>query len=128
MKANLLFTVLVFAILLGATITAPGADPVCRRTAHLEAWLATHADAWQKQLATFPGYERPGPLAVCRAMGGGPRSDGERIYLPPLPRDGELLSLAHEYVHLAFRHHPATQNEVFVEQRARALLSGEEEQ
>jgi uncharacterized protein YfaQ (DUF2300 family) len=128
MKTNYHPAVLLFAVILAAATTARGADPVCHRQENLEAWLAVNANAWQKQLAAYPGYQHPGPMAVCLAAGGGPRSDGERIYLPPLSPDVELLSLAHEYVHLAFRHHPATRNEAFVEQRARALLLGEEAQ
>ena len=80
----------------------------------------------QQYIAGAPGYERPGPLSVYQVTGGGPRSDGGRIYLPPIRGDEELLCLAHEYVHLAFRHHPATRNEDFVERTARALLLGEE--
>jgi uncharacterized protein YfaQ (DUF2300 family) len=115
-----------FAIILAVATVASGAEPPCHRHAVLEAWLAARAEAWDSRLAGIPGYERPGPLSVCQVTGGGPRSDGGRIYLPPIRGNEELLCLAHEYVHLAFRHHPATRNEDFVERTARALMSGEE--
>jgi uncharacterized protein YfaQ (DUF2300 family) len=112
------------AILFGATAAA-GAGPPCNPDAVLKAWLAARAGDWERRLAEIPGYERPDLLSVCRVSGGGPRSEGAHIYLPPLPADEAMLSLAHEYVHLAFRHHPTSRNEGFVERTARALLLGE---
>ena len=116
------------AILLGATAAASGAGPPCHRNAALEALLAEKTPEWASRLAQISGYEHPGPLSVCQVAGGRPRSDGERIYLPPLRGDEELLSLAHEYVHLAFHHHPSSRNEGFVERMARALVLGEEQE
>jgi len=107
-------------------MAALGTEHPCNRNAVLETWLAAKAEEWDGRLAKIPGYEPPGPITVCQVTGGGPRSEGGRIYLPPLPGEDKLLSLAHEYVHLAFRHHPASRNEGFVERTSRALVSGEE--
>lgn len=126
MKAGYFLLILASVMFVKMATAASGAGPPCNRNAVLEAWLATKTGEWDSRLARIPGYERPGPLSVCRVTGGGPRSDGERIYLPPLPGDEEQLSLTHEYVHLAFAHHPASRNEGFVERTARVLVLGEE--
>lgn len=126
MKAEYCLPGLALAIVVAAATAALGAEPPCNRHAVLEAWLAAKAGEWESRLAQIPGYERPGSLSVCRVAGGGPRSMGEHIYLPPLPADQELLSLTHEFVHLAFARHPASRNEGFVERTARALVLGEE--
>jgi uncharacterized protein YfaQ (DUF2300 family) len=126
MKSEYCLPGLALAIVLVAATSALGADPPCDRHTVLEGWLAARAGEWDSRLAQITGYERPGPLSVCRVAGGGPRSEGEHIYLPPLPTEEEMLSLTHEYVHLAFVHHPVSRNEGFVERTARALLMGEE--
>lgn len=99
----------------------------CLRDLRAEAWLSSQKAAWERRLAQRPGYEPPGVLVVCREKGGGPRVASGRIHLPPL-RDGEeQLSLAHEYLHWAFRHHPVARDERFIEGLARVLVLGEEE-
>jgi uncharacterized protein YfaQ (DUF2300 family) len=116
-----------FSVLLTTAATAAfGAALPCKPNAALGAWLTVKAGEWESRLAQIPGYEKTGPIHVCPVPGGGPRSDGEYIYLPPLTGDEERLSLAHEYVHLALRHHPLSRDEGFVEQTARVLLLGEE--
>lgn len=128
MKARCGLLILSTAILLGAATTASGTELPCHRNAVLEALLAKKSQEWASRLAPIPGYERPGPLSVCQVTGGRPRSDGERIYFPPIRGGEELLSLAHEYVHVAFRHHPLSRDEGFVERTARALVLGEEQE
>jgi uncharacterized protein YfaQ (DUF2300 family) len=125
MKSTYRMLWLGLVIFLGSTVVALGVEPPCNPEAVLEAWLAARAGEWEQKLTAIPGYERPAVLTVCRVAGGGPRSEGEYIYLPPLPREEAMLSLTHEYIHLVFRHHPASRNEGFVERTARALLLGE---
>ncbi|MFH0783989.1 MAG: DUF2300 domain-containing protein [Pseudomonadota bacterium] len=126
MKARYGLLVFCSVMLLTAATVAFGAGLPCNRNAVLEAWLKAKRGEWENRLVLIPGYESPGLLAVCRVAGGGPRSDGDNIYLPHLAGDEELLSLAHEYVHLALRHHPLSRDEGFVERMARVLIFGEE--
>lgn len=128
MKARYCLLGFCAATILATATASSGEEPPCHRHAVLEVWLAERAGEWDSLLAGIPGYERPDPLSVCQVTGGRPRSDGQHIYLPPIRGDEELLSLAHEYVHLAFRHHPATRNEGFVERTARTLMLGEKPQ
>ena len=126
MKRFCLRGAIIGGVLYFMATTAVAAETTCARSDALETWLAARQAPWDQRLAPISGYEHPGRLLVCRVAGGGPRSAGQRIYLPPARGDEDLLNVAHEYVHLAFRHHPASRDEGFVEQTARALLTGEE--
>jgi uncharacterized protein YfaQ (DUF2300 family) len=95
----------------------------CERLAAAESWLAERAPAWQRELRRHPGYEAPGSLAVCALAHGQPYSDQRRgrIYLRDWMSGEGRLTLAHEYIHLAFRFHPSGEDEAFVESTARRL-------
>ncbi|MBF0157020.1 MAG: DUF2300 domain-containing protein, partial [Magnetococcales bacterium] len=87
---------------------------------------------WVRRLAGYPGYESPGSLVVCRESGGRAHvaggDAGGRIHLPPMATDEARLSLAHEYLHWAFRRHPVARDERWIEGMARLLVLGEEGQ
>ncbi|MBF0463107.1 MAG: DUF2300 domain-containing protein [Magnetococcales bacterium] len=106
--------------------TALAAGEPCDRNPALETWLTARTMEWARLLTQLPGYEPPSPLQVCQAAGKAPHTDGLHIYLPPLAEEEERLSLAHEYVHLALRHHPVAHDERYVEQVARSLILGEQ--
>lgn len=126
MKVTSLFLAFFSTIIVNVAAIAFGSANPCNRDAGLEGWLTSHSSEWQKRLARLPGFENPGFLQICRVTGGGSRTDGRYIYLPPQTGDEEQLSVAHEYVHLALRHHPLSRDEAFVERMARALVMGEE--
>ena len=98
----------------------------CQRLAEAEIWLDRAARTWRRQLAARPGYEAPAAITVCALPTGNPYSDQakSRIYVRDWMSAQGRLTLAHEYVHLAFRFHPDGGNEQFVEQTARSLTSG----
>jgi uncharacterized protein YfaQ (DUF2300 family) len=95
----------------------------CERLPAAEAWLGEKAPLWQRLLRRQAGFESPEPIAVCVLPHGQPYSDQRRgrIYVRGWMTDQGRLTLAHEYVHLAFRFHPSGADEAFVERTARAL-------
>ncbi|MBI2572152.1 MAG: DUF2300 domain-containing protein [Candidatus Schekmanbacteria bacterium] len=101
----------------------------CRRDPAWEAWLQRRLPAWEERLSPLPGFVRPEGVVVCRSAGGMPFAELEanRIHLPPMPQDEQEISVAHEYLHLAFAHHPAGKRERFVERLARTLVVQEED-
>ena len=110
----------------GATLTSflspLGGD--CQPLADAQAWLDDHAARWAQALAGEAGYEPPARVAVCALREGRPYADArrERLYVAGLRSEEDRIALTHEYLHLAFAHHPRGQDEAFIEARARTLL------
>lgn len=96
----------------------------CQRLPAAETWLASRAPAWRRRLAATPGFEMPAaPLTVCQIEFGHPRADTARgrLFVRGLRDAEDRISLAHEFLHVAFRFHPDGQNEAFVEALARQI-------
>jgi uncharacterized protein YfaQ (DUF2300 family) len=87
-------------------------------------WLASQAQRWRPRLMAEAGYETQPPPAVCRLDQGNPYADPARgrIYARGLSGREGRLTLAHEYLHLAFARHPAGRDEAWIETLARRLL------
>jgi uncharacterized protein YfaQ (DUF2300 family) len=87
-------------------------------------WLRRETPKWDRRLAGEPGYEEPEIPAVCEVVSGRPYADAgrNRVYIRRLRSDDDRIALAHEYLHLAFAHHPRGQDETFIEQTARKLI------
>ena len=96
----------------------------CQTVAGAREWLDRNARLWARRLDTEPGYETPDLPAVCAVRDGRPYADARRnrLYIHRLQTEDDHIALAHEYVHLAFQHHPRGQDEAFVERTARALI------
>src|SRR5512139_3235590 len=96
----------------------------CQRLPEAERWVASQARRWRPRLIAEAGYETPLPPAVCRLDQGNPYADPARgrIYARGLTGREGRLTLAHEYLHLAFARHPAGQDEAWIETLARRLL------
>lgn len=110
-----------------ATFSSLGGLEDCRRHPGAEKWLAGAQPRWSKRLAREPGYELlREAIAVCALDYGNPYSDQRRLRI--YVRDGgslqDRLTLAHEYLHLAFRFHPNGLDERYVEHWARKLIDG----
>jgi uncharacterized protein YfaQ (DUF2300 family) len=97
----------------------------CQRQPQLEVWLQAQVDRWHRSLVTQAGYERPEIVIVCRINRGNPYVDYDRnrIFLRSTAADEDRISLAHEYLHLAFKHHPVARDERFIESTARKLAA-----
>lgn len=92
-----------------------------------ERWLAGSSAKWARVLRSEPGFEPlDGALRVCALADGRPYADQERlrIYARGWRSLDERITLAHEYLHLAFRNHPRGADEDFVERTARRLVEG----
>ncbi|POR45372.1 uncharacterized protein YfaQ (DUF2300 family) [Paraburkholderia eburnea] len=96
----------------------------CEPVAGARDWLGRQAPVWARRLASEPGYEEPELPAVCEVTSGRPYADAgrNRVYIRRLRSDDDRIALTHEYLHLAFAHHPRGQDETFIEQTARKLI------
>lgn len=95
----------------------------CERLGAAERWLKTRLPAWERALADLDGFEPVPAPAVCRLRQGNPHADPERgrIHVHGLDGREARLTLAHEYLHLAFAQHPRGLDETFIETTARRL-------
>jgi uncharacterized protein YfaQ (DUF2300 family) len=110
-----------------AALAAESGEVECRRLPDVEAWLAREVPRWRQRLAAEPGFEAPAQsLTACALDAGNPYSDrqGLRVHVRGLQTAEDRITLAHEWVHLAFRYHPRGTDEADVERLAR-LLAGE---
>ena len=66
-------------------------------------------------------------MSVCLLPQGRPYADkqAQRIYVRPNPSLDGRIALTHEYLHLAFAHHPNGEDETYIEDLARRLVRGE---
>ncbi|WP_260854128.1 DUF2300 domain-containing protein [Paraburkholderia sp. BCC1886] len=100
----------------------------CIAVAGGEAWLRRNAASWARRMDGAAGYETPDLPAVCEVREGRPYADAQRnrVYVYRLQSEEDRIALAHEYVHLAFQHHPRGLDEGFVERTARTLVRTDE--
>ncbi len=108
----------------GAVLGGIQAATDCVPLAEAAAWLQQRQARWRERLQREAGYEAPGAaLQVCQLQQGVPHADQRRlrIHLREWASREGRVTLIHEYLHLAFRHHPRGQDEAFVEGLAQAL-------
>jgi uncharacterized protein YfaQ (DUF2300 family) len=88
--------------------------------------LRRQARRWRNTLQTEPGFVELQPK-VCQLAFGNPYSDmsRQRIYVRGLNGLNQRITLAHEYLHLAFSGYPSGQDEHYIEQWARRLIEGD---
>ncbi|TDY20011.1 uncharacterized protein YfaQ (DUF2300 family) [Paraburkholderia sp. BL6665CI2N2] len=96
----------------------------CVEVAGAQAWLQRNAPIWARRMDGAAGYETPDLPAVCAVREGRPYADAQRnrVYVYRLQTEEDRIALAHEYIHLAFQHHPRGLDETFVERTARTLI------
>lgn len=109
-----------------ATLATLSKATECVAMPEAERWLKKQAAVWSKQLQSEPGFAAP-KITVCLLQQGKPYSDTahQRIYVRGLYGLNERITLAHEYLHLAFAAYPSGRDENYVEQWARRLIEGE---
>ncbi|AXL50403.1 hypothetical protein DSC91_002593 [Paraburkholderia caffeinilytica] len=96
----------------------------CLQVAGAQQWLQRNAPLWARRMDGAAGYETPDLPAVCAVREGRPYADAQRnrVYVYRLQTEEDRIALAHEYIHLAFQHHPRGLDEEFVERTARTLI------
>lgn len=106
-----------------ASFALPSGEDSCRRLRAAEDWLRRQLPKAREQLLAEPGYEPVPALQVCQLSHGNPYSDQrqQRLWIRRLSTADDRVALWHEYLHLAFRDHPAGGNEAYVEALARRL-------
>lgn len=106
-----------------ASFSLPSGDGSCRRLPAAEAWLRQRLPKVREILYAQPGYEPVEALQICQLNHGNPYSDQrqQRLWIRRLGSRDDRVTLWHEYLHIAFRDHPAGRNETHVEALARRL-------
>ncbi|MCX7207703.1 MAG: DUF2300 domain-containing protein [Proteobacteria bacterium] len=96
----------------------------CLPLPEIQQRLGQLARGWHSILAMETGYAPPPSYNVCQLKNGLPFADHQlkRIYIRGLASENDEITLAHEYLHLAFSHHPRGHDEVFIEAMARQLV------
>ncbi len=109
-----------------ASLASINGELECRPLRDADRWLRTQARRWRNTLQTEPGFVELQPQ-VCQLAFGNPYSDmsRQRIYVRGLNGLNQRITLAHEYLHLAFSGYPSGQDEHYIEQWARRLIEGE---
>jgi uncharacterized protein YfaQ (DUF2300 family) len=89
-----------------------------------ERWLKGKIPKWHRFLLRFPGYEKPSHFTVCRISSGSPFANkkSNEIYVRGFENFENQYSVAHEYLHLAFKHHPIGNNETKIDLIAKKLV------
>jgi uncharacterized protein YfaQ (DUF2300 family) len=97
----------------------------CEPLPEAAAWLREREQRWRARLREHAGFEpHAAQMQVCRLALGAPHSDMRRLQIRLREwhsREGRV-TLVHEYLHLAFRHHPRGADEAFVERLAQQLV------
>lgn len=109
-----------------ASLASVNGETDCKPLPEAERWLHTQARHWRYALQSEPGFVAPQPQ-VCLLSFGNPYSDmsRQRIYVRGRSSLNNRITLAHEYLHLAFSAYPSGQDEEYIEQWARRLIEGE---
>lgn len=125
-KAGMLFDQILQHEFAQASLASVNGEVECKPMPVAERWLRTQARQWRQVLQTEPGFAEP-RVQVCQLSFGNPYSDlsRQRIYVRGLVSLNHRLTLAHEYLHLAFSAYPSGQDENYIEQWARRLIEGE---
>jgi uncharacterized protein YfaQ (DUF2300 family) len=97
----------------------------CEALPQAQAWLRNREQRWRERLRREAGFEpTSAQLQVCRLALGVPHADAKRLQIRVrewASREGRV-TLVHEYLHLAFRHHAHGTDERFVENLAQQLV------
>jgi uncharacterized protein YfaQ (DUF2300 family) len=97
----------------------------CQELPEAMQWLLERQARWRSRLRQVSGFEAlQAPIKVCQLERGVPFAEPDqlRIHLREWwSREGRV-TLIHEYLHLAFRHHPNGQDEALIERLAQQLV------
>ena len=107
-----------------ASLTGLGSQASCSRLPDAEQWLQRHLPQARQRLWQEPGFEPVDTIKVCQLSYGNPYSDQRQqsIWVRRMDSRDDRITLWHEYLHIAFRHHPNGWNEAYLENLARQLV------
>jgi uncharacterized protein YfaQ (DUF2300 family) len=96
----------------------------CREIKLANKWLGSRSKLWHRQLVRRPGYERPDKFKVCILNHGAPFTNKttHEIFVRGFEGIENQYSIAHEYLHLAFKFHPIGNNETEIDKIAKKLV------
>lgn len=125
-KSGLLFYEILQQQFEHASLASVNGEVACKPLPDAERWLQAQARRWRYVLQSEQGFAEPHPQ-VCLLSFGNPYSDmsRQRIYVRGLFSVNNRLTLAHEYLHLAFSSYPSGQDENYIELLARRLIDGD---
>lgn len=88
-------------------------------------WLKEKTPKWHKVLVRHPGYERPDSFKVCKLNSGAPFANKKtnEIFVRGFDGFENQYSIAHEYLHLAFKYHPTGNSERDIDRIAKKLVA-----
>lgn len=88
-------------------------------------WLKEKSLKWHKKLLSISGYERPQTFNVCKLSTGAPFSNKNtnEIFVRGFDNFENQFSVAHEYLHLAFKYHPIGDSETDIDNIAKKLVT-----
>lgn len=97
----------------------------CQELPEAMQWLLERQARWRSRLRQVSGFEAlQAPIKVCQLERGVPFAEPDRLRIHLREwwsREGRV-TLIHEYLHLAFRHHPNGQDEALIERLAQQLV------
>ncbi|MCX6116116.1 MAG: DUF2300 domain-containing protein [Proteobacteria bacterium] len=98
---------------------------VCQMSNKLSKIVANERVNWKRRLMMKQGFEDVGNIQVCLTRDPQAYADTHlnRIYMKERGDLEDLVTLAHEFVHLTFKHHPNGQSEQFAEETAQRLVN-----
>jgi uncharacterized protein YfaQ (DUF2300 family) len=88
-------------------------------------WLSKNTLRWHKYLVSKSGYEKPTSFKVCKLNSGAPFTNkkSNEIFVRGFDGFENQYSIAHEYLHLAFKYHPIGNNEREIDRIAKKLVT-----
>lgn len=96
----------------------------CIELGQASSWLSRESLQWKISLQGQVGFEFPADLRVCKSTLGAAylNKETKEIYIENFSETEDQISLAHEWLHMAFRHHPLTHDEAGIDNLARKIV------
>ncbi|MBY0415794.1 MAG: DUF2300 domain-containing protein [Bdellovibrionales bacterium] len=105
------------------------ANDQCSPLVTLQKWVDNNKKKWQITLSQNLGFSIPKSVKVCQSNNGKQYADLENdlIYVNFQNNSEDFITTAHEFLHLAYKNHPVTNNEEEIEARAKKIVLNLEE-
>ena len=99
-------------------------EPLCAALPDAEVWLNQQSKIWKPRLLQKEGFNEPKPYRICKLEGRQPYTDiqEKKIFVNFKGDTEDQITLAHEYLHLAFASHPVGHQDPTIEKMAKELV------